>query len=462
MGGSAEGVATGKGHVVRRGLEAAAEIWRERASEKRARATAAIGPSPRVARSRLAAAVQAWLAVRSGVRCDDFLRQRLAKYAGRLPVPLEALPVTFDIEAGEAVVRPRPRARALHGARPEAAPFARALVEREGAYAGREIRDAEGALDALDARAAAARDRLEGVERELSQALASGGIVPRPSVDATAEQLGRPPVPAGLPIHALRAFVAALVAAEAWRFSGPALAAAGLPADAIEHALRTAPVAAGLALGLALGTAAAAFTFAGAALSRAAAAAGSASDPARRRLAFAAALGAALLVPAIAAAAATPERWAHLALLAAVPFAGAMLWRTAAALTARRAAAAEAALAWDRARAAEAVERGRREEVCARAAAELHAIEAQRAAARRKVQQLHRLAVAAERSAALAERAEAGRLERLSEGLACALELDRYLYVRLAAERVEVQVERPARAARLERALGGEHLGVAG
>jgi len=441
-------------------LEAALEIWHERREEHRARAAARVGVVPRVPRSTLLAALDARLAVRAGVRLDDFLRHRLARYATRLPVPLEGLPVTFDVEGGEALVRPRQRSRS-HGPRPDAPAVARALVEREGPFAAREIRDAEAALESLDARAASARARADAVELELAAALASREIVARPVIEATAEQLGRPPVDPAAPIHALRLFVAALLAAEAWRFSGPVLAASGVAPDGLEAALREAPLPAALALVFAVGSAAAAFTFAGLAVTRGLDAASAPGSGARRRLLYVAAFGAALLVPAVAAAATAPERWGQLALLAAVPFAGAALWRIAAGLEAGRASAAQAALGWDRERTREAVERGRREELCLRAAADLAAIEADRAVARRRLRKLNRAAVAAERRADLAARAEAGRLDRLAEGLACALELDRYLYVRLAAERTHAPRERPARA-RVESAVTAERLGVAG
>jgi hypothetical protein len=404
-------------------------------------------------RSRLGAALDARAAVRSGVRLDDFLRQRLARYATRLPVPLEALPVTFDVEGGEAVVRPRqaPR-RAGPDPLAEAPPFARALVAREGLHAARELRDAEAALDRLDARVSAARERLDAVERGIADALSSRQIVGPARVDATAEQLGRPPVPSLAPVAALRALVAALLAAEAWRF---------VP-EGMDAALRTAPVPAALSLAFAVGIAAAAFTFAGTAVARAAEATSLAADPARRRLLFASAAGAALLVPGVVAAASHPARWAELALLAVVPMAGAVLWRWAGEIARGRAAAAAAALDWDRERAREALERGRHEEVRERAAAQLAGAEAERAQARRRLQQLHRLAVGAERSADLAARAEAHRLDRLSEGLACALELDRYLYLRLSSEQVHEYVARPARTPRLEPAVSAERLGVAG
>jgi hypothetical protein len=456
----------GAGRTARKGaarlVEVMWEAWRERASEKRACASPKEGAGARVSRSRLAAALDARLAVRAGVRADDFLRHRLAHYAERLPVSLEALPVTFDVEGGEAVIRPRPPPRpARDGGRPETPAFARALAERDGPYAARELRDAEVALDALEARASAARGRLDALELELRADLGSGRLAGAGEVNATAEQLGRPPVPAAAPIHALRAFGAVLVVAEAWRFTAPLLAAAGVEPGRLDAALREAPLSAGLALGLAVAAAAAAFTFAGAALARAGAALGSGAEPGRRALQLAAAAAIALLVPGVAVAAAAPTRWAQLALVAVVPFAGAVLWRAAAALAARRAVAAEAALGWDRERAREAIERGRRDEVLARAAADVAEAEVERAAARRRLQQLHRRAVAAERTAALAGRAEAAWLERLAEGLAGALELDRYLYLRLSAERSHAPYERPARAPRLEPAVASERLGVA-
>ncbi len=447
------------GSNVRRVFDAAMELWRERRSERRARAAARLGVIPRVSRSTLLAALDARLAVRGGVRLDDFLRHRLARYATGLPVTLEGLPVTFDVEGGEAVIRPRPRARA-HGPRLDAPAGPRAIAELEGPYAERELRDAEAALDALDARAAAARARADAVEVELAAALASGQIVGRPAVEATAEQLGRPPVEPAAPIHALRASVAVLLAAEAWRFSGPFLAVSGVP-DGLETALRASPVPTALSLALAAGAAATAFVCAAVAVGRGADAAAAGEGGGRRALLCAVAAGAALLVPGLAAAAAAPDRWAQLAVLAAVPFAGAALWRLAARLETRRAATAVAALAWDRERAREAMERGRREELCLRAEADLAGVEAERVLARKRVRKLHRAAIAAERSAGLAARAEADRLDRLAEGLACALELDRYLYLRLAAERSHAPFERPVRS-RTEGSVGTERLGVAG
>jgi hypothetical protein len=435
-----------------------AEVWRERRSERRARAAARLGATPRLPRSTLAAVLDARLAVRAGVRLDDFLRHRLARYAGKLPVTLDALPATVDVEAGEVVVRARSRARAVHGPRPEqAGPAAAACA---GGWAARELRDAETALDGLEARAAEARAAADVVEREIVAALASGAIVARPAVDATAEQLGRPPVPSPLPIHGLRAFVGLLLAAEAWRVSGPILGGAGVAPEGLEAALRVAPLATFLALLFAVGAAAAAFTFAWLALARGADAVDAGVAAGRRPLLVAASATAAALVPAVAAAASAPDHWAQLALLAALPFGAAALIRAAAALALRRDAAAVLALAWDRERTREATERGRREEVWLRAAEALRAAEDERAEARRRLARLHRDAAAAERTAELSARAEADRLERLCEALACALELDRYLYVRFAAERAGAGLQRP-RARVVEGGVPTERLGVA-
>lgn len=442
-------------------IDAVAEAWRERCSERRALAAPRAVPEARLDRSRLGAAVQARLAVRAGVRLDDFLRSRLAKYAARLPVTLEDLPIDVEIAGGEAVIRQKAPARgaALRPAPAERA-LAAALVALEGPYAGRELRDAEAALDALDARAAAARTRIDEASRAYAAAVASGAVVVHPDLEATPEQLGRPPVPSGAPVTALRGFVAALLAAEAWRFAGPVLDLSGIDAGALDAALQVSPVPTALALAFAVGAAAAVFAFAGVALARATDAIDDAAASRRRALLGAAGLLAALAAGGVTAAAAAPERWAHVILLVTVPFAGALLWRWASHLSRIRAAALDAALAWDRERAREAGDRGRHVSLVASAEAELAAIEAERLVARRRLRALHRRAVDAERHAGVAARADARRLDRLCEGLAAALELDRYLYVRLAAERTLGVVERPARAGRLEPAA--ERLGIVG
>jgi hypothetical protein len=446
--------------TVTRFVEALADAWRERSSERRAAAAPRAVRDGRVPRSRIAAAAEARLAVRSGVRLDDFLRGRLAKYVTKLPVTLEELPVAIDVSGGEAVVRSR--APAWSGARAAPAPsLARALVAREGPYAEREIRDAEAALDALDARVGDAGTRIDAMSCTLTEALASGGLAARPDVVATPEQLGRPPVPSLAPVAALRGFVAALLAGEAWRFAAPVLKAAGIAAASPEAAVASAPLPAALALVLSLGAAAAAFAFAGVALSRGSDAFDEAAPPRRRRALALASFGSALSAAAVAAAATSADRLLQLALVVILPFAGALLWRWSARLQRIRAGAADAALAWDRERAREGVERGRRVEALEVERAGLRALELERDRARRKVRMLHRRAVDAERHAGFVARAESGRLDRLAEGLASALELDRYLYIRLAAERDRALLPRP-RPARVGAAVATDSLGMAG
>lgn len=450
-----------KNPFLKRVMAGVAEALRERSAERRAAAAARPGREPRLVRSRFAAALDARLAVRAGVRIDDFLRHRLARYAARLPVPLEALPVVFEIQAGEAMVKPKPPPRvSLARTPPEAPPppFAEALVEREGPYAAREIRDSETTLDALDTRIVAARERIAAVSREIADALAAGKLVARPDIVATAEQLGRPPVPHPAPSVALRGLVGALLAAEAWRFSEPILAAAGLPAGGIDVAVHADPLPVSLALVFAVGAAAAVFAFAAVAFARGAQALAEATAPRRRVLLGLTSIGATLLAVSVAAAAAAPDRWANVSLLATVPFAAALLWRAADRIAAVRDVALTAALGWDRDRAAEALERGRRMEVLERAETDLRDLEAERTAVRRRLQSLQRRAVDADRRAVFRARTEAGRLDRLSEGLACALELDRYLFVRLSAERAHGETARPVRTARLEPAMAPDRI----
>lgn len=450
--------------VLRKLLAILADAWRERSAERRAaRAARPGGPEPRLARSRMEAALDARSAVRAGVRLDDFLRHRLARYAARLPVPLESLPVAIDVEGGEATVKPRvvPRPAGTRAPPPPPAPLAQALVEREGPYATREIRDAEAALDGLDARVASAREHIAKLSRDLADAFAAGVLVARPDIEATAEQLGRPPVPSPAFASAIRGFVVALLGAEAWRFSAPVLRGAGISPDGLAAALRAQPLPAGLGLVFAVGAAAAAFAFAGLAVARAADAVALANAPRKRALLVATSVAAALAAGAIAAAAHAPDLWADVVLLVTVPFAAALAWREAGRLAQARAAALEAALGWDRERAKEAFERGRRFEVLERATAELRAAESERDAARRRLQALQRRAVDADRRAMFAARAEARRLERLAEGLAGALELDRYLFIRIAADRSREAAPRPVHG-RLEPAVANERLGIAG
>jgi hypothetical protein len=437
--------------------------------QRRAARAAARVPRPppelRLRRSRLEVALDARLAVRAGVRLEDFLRHRFARYAGRLPIPLEDLPVVIDVEGSDPVVRARAPAKpSLTGAyapsaarEDEATALLRRLAEREGPNAAAELRDAATAVEALGARVDAARARADALARALADDLAAGKVPAPPAVHATAEQLGRPPVPSPLPAAALRLLVVLFAAAEAWFFSAPILAAQGLSPDAL-----SAPsAAAALSLLFALGLSAAAFAFAAAALARARELVELSEAGRRRRLVAAAAFAAAALAAAVAALAAAPGAAGERALLAAVPFAGALLLRAASALAAGRETAAAAALAWDRALAADLAERARRTGIVEAARAELASLEEEREGARRRLRLLEKRAVEADRLATARARAEARRLEKLAESLAGALEEDRYVFVRLASSAAHDALARPARP-RLEPAVEPSRFGMAG
>ena len=446
----------GRGNAWRRLLAKLAALWHERRLSQRVRRAGRPAEVPRVPRSAFGAALDARAAVRSGIRLDDFLRHRLARYATRLPLPLEALPVTVDVEGGAAVVRARPAPGVfgprLGGAAPPPASAA------DAPWTARALAEAEETLALLADRAEAARARADAIGRELAAALESGAVVARPAIDATAEQLGRPEVEAAWPLHALRAMAGVLLAAEAWRFSGPALAQAGVAPDALESALRSNPLPAALALLSASAAAAAAFAFAWLALSRGAEAAAATPAGHRARLLLAWAAGSALLVPSVAAAATAADPVSGLVLAATLPFAGAALWRGAGHLTTRRAVALGDALAWDRERAHEELERGRRVEACARADAEARVIAGRRDAAADRLRALQGEALAETRIGEAGARAATTRLDRLAEGLAAALEEDRYVYLRSAGERV-LPARRPA-LTRVEPPVGPERIGA--
>lgn len=453
---------------VRRWLRSALEALRTRSGAPRASPRARRKLVPRLGRSSTGVALEARAAVRAGLRLDDFLRHRLARYAAELPVALEALPVEIDVEGGEPVVRARPRSPgsaalgASLGPRSAEPAWLRALLEREGAGAVAEIRDAEAALDALAARADAARARIDEVGRALAEDLSRGRITAPVEVDATAEQLGRPPVPAPWPALLLRAFALALLAAETWRLSGPILGRMGVALDDLPRALERAPLSTGLALAFAAGAAAAVFALLAVAVGRAAELVATPDARGHRALLAGATVSAGTLAAAVAGVAAAPARWAEVALLLAVPLAAVQAVRHAAAWTERRAAAEAAALEWDRERTSELVERSRRAGVLAEAERALQRIEDERAEARRRLRALERRAVEAHQAATVAAEAEAASLDRLAEALVGALELDRYAYLRRASgrePRPQLRVDRPVL---LEPASPGERLGVVG
>jgi hypothetical protein len=390
-----------------------------------------------IRRSAVGSLWHARAAVRAGVRLDDFLRFRLARYASELSVPPSALPVDVAVEGGEPVVHTRPAPPRTHAAfmaprGPDDARWLRAVIELEGPIAARELADAETAVDALDARAVAQRSRIDEIARGIADDVAAGKILPPPRVDGTPEQMGRPPVPSSAPVTALRGFAAALLLAETWQLAGPVLAAGGVDPALLGLAAHSDPLGVALGLVFALGAAAAIFALAHVSISRAVDVFAETPVERRRRYLGATSGGAALVAAAVAGTALVPGRWPIVVLLVAVALAAAFIFRLASRMQGARAGAVAAALGWDRARYAELADRARRVQVLEWATDELRQIEADRLAARRRLRALQRRAIEADRHAAEAQVAEARQLERLADSLVTALELDRYLFIRLA------------------------------
>jgi hypothetical protein len=397
-------------------------------------------------RSWIEVETSARLAVRSGLHLEDFLRFRLARYAARLPVPLESLPFDVGVEDGEPVVRMRTARPAKTAAAPEPPPA---------------VREAAAAVARCTERAATARARADQLTREIADDLAAGRLPGRPdAVDASPEQRGRPPVPHPAPLLALRAIVLLLVVAAAYRLACPALLAAGLPTGDLTGAFGTAPFAAGLSMLFGLAAAVAMVAFLDQAVDRARELFDGATPERRHRLVGAAGGGALALATLVVLSAVLPGPVGEPLLLVVVPLAAVLVARRASALQAGRAAVAAAALEWDRARARDATERARRGEC-------LTAAETGRAEAEAALAEACRQLRAVEQGAAESAQAEAQeaamarrRLERLGESLASALEIDRYVFLRRAALASAQQgiVRRPLRPQRVE----AERLGVAG
>ncbi|MGC3996801.1 MAG: hypothetical protein QM767_04415 [Anaeromyxobacter sp.] len=446
------GTAVATGGPVQRLLQRVTEGWQARAA-RRALARDEAEPRRPLVRSRLEAELSARLAVRSGVRLDDFLRYRLARYATRLPVALEVLPVDLDVQDGEVVVRsrhPAPRAAPRGaGGTPAPPPPAPEPPARAAAAA---------ALIAASDRLLHARAHAEALTRAVADDLVRGALPVDPeALAATPEQRGRPPVPLPWLPLGLRALAGALLASETLRLSGPALRAAGAPPD-LPAALASAPLAGGAGLAFALGGAVALFALVAAGAERWVQLLAAAGERRRALVALTAAGGGAAAL-AVAAASLSAAPAAELVWVAALPIAAVLLLRRAAWLWARREEALGAALAWDREQARDAAERARRGEALARAQATVAALEAEEREAERRLRTLEREAEQSTRLEAGQAAARARWLERLAESLAAALELDRYAFLRRRASDGELlRSARSSRPARLET----DRLGIAG
>jgi hypothetical protein len=406
-----------------------------------------------VRRSWLAALWQARISVRAGVLLDDFLRSRLARYLAALPVPQGRLPVAVSVDDGQLMVRPadpQPAPEAPPGDHGE--PWLEPLVAVEGPAVRQEVAELEIRLSVLDGELNAARRRRDDLSRRLAADVAAGIVAEPEAVEATAEQMGRPPVRSATAHQAVLAFVAATLLATAWQVALPLLRAAALDPTALRAALDARPAEVAFVAVFALGVAAGLFALADAALA-AATRLVTGDDDARRRRYLAAGAGGAAVLPVLLGAAlsalppgpgATP-RWAFVLLLVALPLGAALLLRLARADAERRAAEAAQALAWDRERARALADRSRRLEELDWAAAEAADLEAEREGARRRLLDVNARAVEEAHLAAEAAERERADLSRLAQSLVAALELDRHEFIRQASARGAADLVAPRR-----------------
>ncbi len=385
---------------------------------------------------------------------DDFLRSRLARYLAGLPVPRARLPLAVDVEDGQLSVRAAPEpASSAAGTEGDEAWLA-PLVALEGPAVRQEVAELEVRISTLDGTIGSARHRNEELSRKLAADVAAGIVTGPPEVDATAEQLGRPPVRSATTRTLAVAFATAALAAETWQVAQPLLRSAGIdPANLAADAMRK-PTEVAFASVFSLGVAAGVFALADAALAAALALFRGDTDDRRRRWLVSAVLGAgglAVLLAAAVAALPSPQEAPHppatsfVLLLVCVPLTAALIGRAARREEEQRALELGAALAWDRERARALGERARRREELTWAEEEERALERQRDAARRRLRDLNARAVSAARISAEAERRERAALSRLGHSLVGALELDRYEFVRQASARGAHELVAPRR-----------------
>ncbi len=381
---------------------------------------------------------QARAAVLSGTPLDEYLRGRLAQYAGRLAVPRAGLPVRIEVVSGEILALPGDPP-APCPPRPPADAWA-SLVSLEGPSVLREVPELEARIASLQAEGEAARRRVEELSRHLADDVAAGRLCPAPRPEEGAAQLGRPPVRSPRLQLGLVALALALLLAEAWAIAVPALSAAGRYPLRLEGALRAGTVEAALTCTFALGIAIGLLALALVSLHAAEALAGAA-GAARHRALGAAILAGIAAAAAVAAAAVLPAPRSglpppsHAILLLAVTASAAFLLRRARREQAGRSAEVAAVLAWDRARAHALGDRARRLEELSRAQVLVGEIEARRSRARARLDELAERSAAAARLIARTEQTERAERDRLARSLLGALERDRYEFLRQATVR---------------------------
>jgi hypothetical protein len=409
------------------------------------------------------------LSVNAGIPVSDFVAHRLARHLAALPVPPSRLPVVVTLDAG-GVVQAAPSA--APGRR---APWLDSFLRAEGPSAlGPEIQLGQADAARLAARIEAQRRRVDEIALELEEA-ARGAQVADPADEAQAEQMGRPrvPPPYGLGLQLLALL---LLLAETWQLAVPSLEAAGIRTHDLAGELHRNPV--GLVLGgvFALGASASLFLFAHLALRRTLDVFEGLPEARRRGWLVGASSAAALLAAAMAwsmagmrPGAAHPvdlvyARCTLFLIALAIPFTTAWMLRLARALEAARADALARARAWDGEHYRAYSDLSRRAAALAEEEHRLARLEADRAAAARRIRVLQQRSIDAQRLAADAADEEEAELARLAQGIVASLELDRYEYMRQATARGLVAAPRqgPAPTPAPVRSDVGHGLGLAG
>ena len=392
------------------------------------------------------------LALRAGIPLEDFLQHRLSQHLAALPVPPSRLPVTIAVDDGGVIAStssPAPAPRA---------PWLESFLRAEGPAAlGPEIQLAQADAARLAARIEAQRKRVDEVTRELEE-VTRGADVADPADEAQAQQMGRPQVPPPLGLG-LQLFALALLLAETWQLAVPCLEGAGIRTSNLSAELQRTPM--GVVLGsiFALGASASLFLFAHLALRRGLELFQAQAEPRRRLLTALAAAAAALLAVAMAWSIAGVRpgttravdlryaRWTLFLIALAIPAATAWMLRTARELDAARAEALAKARAWDHEHYRSYAELSRRAAALGEEERQLAGLEADRAAAVRRLHGLQQRGALAQRLADDAADQDEQELARVGQSIAAALELDRYEYVRQATRRgspVEQRARVPA------------------
>ena len=166
------------------------------------------------------------------------------------------------------------------------------LLAVDGPPARREVEELEARLAALEGELVAARRRADERARQLAADVAVGLVPSSPDVEATAEQLGRPPIRSGAPRALALGFAGAALAAETWQVALPLLVGAGVDPAALRSEAVRAPAEVGLASVFALAVATGLFALVQSALDSGVALFRGDADHRRRRWLAAATLGA--------------------------------------------------------------------------------------------------------------------------------------------------------------------------